>query len=365
MSIIEQIAAAIDRQDYRQATQLTEMLLAKSPNHPWGLFYAGKLHELNGREAEAEAIYRQLLQKTAIPKVALQARQGLQRLAITQQSRRKQAIAATTRDPVNTVLGFFVVEPVVGDARITTAQNFARIMNSDPSTVRLTFPSKGWQLYRTGAIGELQVYQQDLQSVNIATFCASLEAINAIPVYRIDYIMDVQPDVSVMCRNSDNQPGSFSFQWSEVTQRVNGQVPVLEEVVDLGPWGKLERKERTQDYVNFLDLHLHSRRCILRFCDHSYQFHDGVEIQPYNGLRSSYPITARIGWNNLVGYLNQQLSTTTLYDNFRAFAETTLDHRTHLTKLKSQTGLTRKIDTHWDAAFHLYSALAFLKAAPS
>jgi hypothetical protein len=363
MSIIEQIAAAIDRQDYRRAAQLTEALLAKSPKHPWGLFYVGRLHELNGREEAAETLYRQLLQETAIPKVALQARQGLQRLEISQQTRRKQAIADATRDPANASLGFFILEPVAGDDRPTVVQNFARIMKLDPHNVRMTLPSKGWQLYRTGAIGELQVYQQELQAAKIPAFCASLAAIADIQIYRIDYIADVLPDVTVMCRNADDQRGSFSFHWSEITQRVDGQVPVFEQVIDLGAWGKLERKERTQDYIQFCDLHLHHRRCILRFCDHTYQFQDGVVIQPTSDTTPGYQTTTRIGWNNLLGYFKQQLPNIPSYANFRAFGETTADHCVHLSKLKTNIDLTRKIDTHWDAAFHLYSTLAYLKAS--
>jgi hypothetical protein len=365
MSIIEQIAAAIDSQDYRHAAHLTEMLLAKSPQHPWGLFYVGRLHEVNGRNAAAEAVYRQLLQETTIPKVALQARQSLQRLELTQQTRRKQAIADATRDPSNATLGFFIVEPITGEARIAAAQNFARIMKLDPYGVRLILPSKGWQLYRTGAIGELQVYQQELQAAEIPAFCASLETINAIPVYRIDYIADITPDVIVMCRNADNQQGSFRFHWSEVSQRVSGQVPVFEKVLDRGVWGKLERKERTQDYVQFYDLHLHSRRCILRLCDHTYQFQDGVALPLGRASVPDRQATARIAWNHLLSYLGQTLAHTIILDNFRAFGETTIDHRTPLSKLKSNIDLTRKIDTHWDAAFQLYSALAFLKASPA
>ncbi len=72
--MIEQIAAAFERQDYPEVTRLLQTL---PPEDPWNRLYQGRLSEVLGEPAAAEAIYRQLLQAVTGSKITTQARQGL------------------------------------------------------------------------------------------------------------------------------------------------------------------------------------------------------------------------------------------------------------------------------------------------
>lgn len=368
VSQLEKLAAAFERRDYRTAAQLLKGLMQESPKHPWVQFYAGRMHEVTGKFQTAEQIYRQLLQHTTSPKLALQARQGLQRLELNEQTRRKQAIAQATADPARTEPGFLILQPVTGTARPQAVQNFARIMRLDPQVVRLRLPAKGWQLYRTGPIGELQVYGQELQQNSIPSLWVSQKQVEAIQVFRVCYFKTVEPQVTIVCQSSDDQLGSLTFDWSEVTQLVRGQLPIFEKVLDSGAWGKLERRERTQDYAQVCDLHLPGRNCIVRICDMTYQFQEGVLITEQDQVPSLVQATTRINWNCLMGFLQQKLPRVPTWSDFKAFGESSLDHRLALLKLKSQFDLPRKQETVWDPAFHLYSALCFLQppsSAPS
>jgi len=360
---LEKVVAALDRGDLRAATQLLKPLMQRYPHDPWVRFYAGRLYEASGKLPAAEAIYRQMLRETASPKLALQARQGLGRISTSEQRRRQQALDEARSHPVNAELGFMVLEPVVASQRQAIAQSFAQIMNLDPYTVRMTLPSRSWQLYRTGPIGELRVFVNELQQASIGAFCASLGEIQKVQVLRVHYLKAVSPTATIVCQSADDQIGSLEFSWHEVAQQVIGRLPIFEEVFDLGVRGKPQRKRRTLDYVQCFDLHLPDRNLILRFCDQTYQFQCGVEITPVDAPAANPgQSTVRISWNYLVGYLQQQLPQTPVMANFTAFGETTLDHQVPLDQVRSYLDLERRIETHWDSAFQLYSTLAYLKA---
>jgi len=362
--MLEKIAAALDRQDYETAAQLIQAALQKSPKHPLVQIYLARLHEATGNPEEAESLYRKSLQETVNAKIALQARQGLQRLEEMAEARRQQAIDEATADPSSSDLGFLVLEPVSGEARPQVLQSFARIMKLDPYLVRMQFPSRGWQLYRTGAMWELEMYGQELRKGGVPVRWATIAQIEQIQVFRVSYFESVSPQITVVCQNDADQLGALNFNWSEVTQRVQGRLPIFERVVDLDAHRKLQRKTKTQDYAQIYDLHLPRKNCILRLCDLSYQFQEGIIIESTDESSASVgPNTARINWNSLLGFLNQQLPQIPLVADFTTFGETTLDHRVPLSRLRSHIDIPRKAETHWDPAFHLYSALAFLKQA--
>lgn len=360
--MLDQVAAAFDRKDYRTAAQLLKKLLKESPQNPWVQFYAARLQEVSGKLPQAENIYRQLLRDTTNPKLASQARQGLQRLEEMVREQRKQAIAQATADPGSSEVGCLILEPISPDVKMAVAQNFARIMKLDAYTARMHLPSRGWRFYRTGAIGELQVYVQELQAGGIPAFCATLTEMEKIQVFQVHYIQAATPQAVVICENEAQQLGSLAFSWSEVTQRIEGLLPIFEQVVDVGRRNKLERKEQTQDYAHFCDLHLPSRNCILRLYDAGYQFNQGLSLLPV--AENSAPGdrgTIRIHWNSLVDFLNRQLPEVPTWSEFTSFAETALEQTDLLNRLKSHVRLFRKTESFWDPAFHLYSSLVFLK----
>ncbi|OLP16800.1 cyclic nucleotide-binding protein [Leptolyngbya sp. 'hensonii'] len=356
----DDIAAAFERRDYRTVADLLKPLLKDSPQDPWVQFYAARLQEATGKPDRATQIYRQLLRDTAMPKLALQARQGLERIDKRDRDRRKQALAEAAADPLNAEPGFLILEPITGAARVQAAQGFAKVMQIDPQVAKLQLPGRTWQLYRTGTIGELRVYGEELQQVGIPTLWASQAEIKQIQIFRVSYFKSVGAQPVVICRSEQDQVGSIAFDWSEVTQRVQGRLPIFEKVIDLGPWRKLQHKDKTQDYVQMCDLHLPERKCILRICDITYQFQDS-EIG--SGTPETTQNTIRINWNTLLRSLSENLPQIKVWSDFEGFAETALDHRVPLSRLNAQIDLPRLEggETHWDPAFHLYSTLAYLK----
>ncbi|NJP10640.1 MAG: tetratricopeptide repeat protein [Leptolyngbyaceae cyanobacterium RU_5_1] len=352
--MLDQVAAAFERQDYREADQLVKELLKQSPDDPWVQFYLGRLREVSGKGSAAEEIYRQLLRTSTNPKLVAQARQGLQRLATTEKERRQQAIAYAATNPANNSPGFMILEAVTGEVRNTVIQNFARVMKVDAYTARGVVPSRGWRLYRAGPIGELQIYGRELRDAGVPSFWSALPDLQKIQVFRVNYFQTTSPNAAVVCQKETNQLGMLAFDWSEVKQRVEGILPIFSQVVDLGYRDRPEWKEQVEDYAHFCDLHLPARHCILRIHDGKYDFDQGTVVQGQHG-------TIRQRWNDLIADLNQHLPKTPAWIDFTAFSETLDDFVTPVSRLKPHIHLSRATDCYLDSAFHLYSTLVFLK----
>jgi tetratricopeptide (TPR) repeat protein len=352
--MIEQVATAFERKDYHTAAKLLQQLLKESPENPWVQFYVGRLYEVSRKYEDAAKIYRQLLQSTTNTKILMQARQGLRRLQEIEQEARQRAIIQATTEPSNTELGVLVLEPLSNELKAQAAPKFAQILQIDTYTARLTLPSRGWKLYRTGQIGELKFYGTQLQQVGIPCFWATIAQIQQIQVFQVNYFAESGASATVVCRNQTSQLGSLTFNWSEVKARVSGMLPIFEQVVDVDVHRKLERKTQTQDYAEFCDLHLPGRRCILRLSDQSYQFQQGLEITSHSSQN-----TIKINWNLLQEWLDQQLPQLKVWSDFTHFAQTILDQTEMLSNIKSHVLLFRRDKTNWDSAFHLYSGLVF------
>ena len=373
--MIDEVASAFERKDYRTAAQILKQLVQQEPNNPWVRLYVGRLHEATGKLESAETVYRQLLQGTTNPKIMSQARQGLGRLETMEQERRRQALAEATADPSSAELGVLVLEPISTELKQAAAQKFARIMQLDAYTARLQLPTRGWRLYRTGPVGELQFYTSSLRSAEIPCFSASFADLLKINVFGVNYFSDSAalgsraPQATVVCQNAEGQLGSLTFNWSEVTQRVEGLLPLFDAVVEMDNRRNLQRKTQTLDYVHFCDPHLPRRGCILRLSDRNYQFQQGITFSPNPentqhsepNLSHQHQATTRSSWNNLLNFLNTQLPQTPIWSDFTHFAETALDFREMLGHLPSHIDLFRREETPWDPAFQLYSGLVFLK----
>ncbi|QZZ21283.1 tetratricopeptide repeat protein [Leptothermofonsia sichuanensis E412] len=360
--MLDQVTAAFERQDYQTAAHLLKQLLKEMPHDPWVQFYTARLQEVAGKLDTAEETYRQLLRNATSSKLATQSRQGIQRIEAMRQERRQQAIAQTGQDPASNEPGFMVLEAVAGDARTIAVQNFARVMKLDAYTARMLLPSRGWRLYRSNTVGELQVYGQELREAGVPVFWASLAQLQKIQVFQVHYFQSISPRVNVVCRNQYDQVGTLTFDWAEIRQRVEGMIPVFEQVLTLGYRDRLERKEATQDYSHFCDLHLPGRRCILRLQDTQYEFHQGISVVPRQGTVDPLDRnTIRTNWNHLLELLNQQLCDQPVWTDFTAFAETASDFAIPLRRLKSHIHLLRYSESHWDTAFQLYSGMIFLR----
>ena len=361
--MLDEIIAAFERQDYRTAAQLVSKLQTQSPQNPWVLFYSGRLQEVSGKLEVAVDLFRQLLRETTNPKLITQVRQAIQRVEALQRERRQQAIAQATTEPNNSAPGFLVLEAVTGRDRATVVQTFARAMKLDAYTTRLLIPNRGWRLYRVGLAGELQIYSQELQQAGVPNVWASQPEIEAIQIFRVNSFQAAAPKATVVCQNVHDQIGLLSFDWAEVSQRVEGTLPIFEQVLDLGYRNRLERKEETQDYAHFCDLHLPGRRCILRLHDSSYHFDQGLTVGTHAAIDALDRGTIRTNWNQLMALIKQQTPHAETWLHFTSFAETAADFTVPLLRLKSHIYLSRQEDSYWDSAFQLYSSLIFLREA--
>lgn len=360
--MLEDIATALNQQDYKTAARLLKPFLEEHPDNLWGQFYRGRLLEASSKFREAEMAYRSLLKQTTNAKLVAQLRQGLQRIETEVNARRQVAIAEANADPSNTGTAFLILESTTLEQRQGLIPEFARIMKLDAYTARVHLSHRSWRLYRTGHLGEIQVYGQELRTAGVPVFWHALTDVQALRVFQVQYLQAAAPQPAVVCQNETGQLGTLTFSWSEVNNRVIGALPMFEDVVDLGPWNKLKRREETQDYVQMMDLHLPERKCILRFCDRTYQFHQGVEFA--TGMVTENPLSQssnRIKWNRMLSFFRTALPHSEEWKDFTPFAETALDHLDLIYDLKSHINLFRKEPTNWDPAFQLYSSLVFLQ----
>jgi Tetratricopeptide repeat len=359
---LEQVAQALERQDYRSATELLKGLWQEMPENPWVQVYRGRLYEAAGKLDQAESVYRQLMREVTNPKVALQARQGLQRIEDLGKQQKADAIAQVTQaDPHNQEPGLLVLEAILPETRPAAAAHLAQVMSTDPYTARMQIPNRGWRIYRQGPLGELQFYGQQLQSGGIPAFWVALENLQSLPVFQVKHFTAATPTAAVICQNADGQLGELKFNWSEVAQRVEGGLPLFEQVVDtdMRQGTGRQRKSETQDYARICDLHLPGRNCILRLCDHGYQFHEGLEFTDASELDQ---LNTRIHWNHLMELLKRQLPNGVVWKDFAPFAEAAIAMPILLEHIPSQINLFGQEDGPWNSAFQLYSGLAYCRS---
>ncbi|MEG3839087.1 tetratricopeptide repeat protein [Microcoleus sp. herbarium14] len=379
MTDTHQIAAALESQDYKQAAQLIKQLQTESPENPWVKYYMARYYELTNNPEKAETTYKQILRDITNPKIVSQARQGIQRIETAAQSRRKQAIETAKNDPSSQEPGLLILEAVSPEDKSAAIQNISRIFNTDAYTTRMQIQSRGWRLYKTGPIAELEIYGEELLNAGIPVFWATIADIEKIQIFQVQHFQSLSPP-AVVCKDTLDRLGAIAFNWPEVSQRVEGLLPMFMEIMDYSPNRRTDQfrhKEIIQDYAQICDLHIPSRNCILRICDQSYEFQQGVDFTQISAdipasanpkkqksrAQNSQQIpqsTTRINWNHLLEILDQQLDVT-VWSEFTSFAETVLDYTHMLSKIESCVEVDRKSETPWDSAFQLYSGLAFLR----
>ncbi|NJL01664.1 MAG: tetratricopeptide repeat protein [Spirulinaceae cyanobacterium SM2_1_0] len=357
--MLKSIADAIAVSDYKLAAQLLKPLLQQEPNNLWARFYAGRVYEGRGKHVQAEQIYRQLLPKTSQPQLLSQLRKGLARLEAIAAEQREQALEQARAIPGGDRLGVLILEPVPNEQKTAIAREFSQIVQLDPYTARLQLPSRGWRLYRTGRLGELNYFRQAFQAVNVPSFCYPLEAIEAIDVYEIEYFQTLEPEITVRCFNHSGQAGALAFHWTDIGQRIIGRLPVFESVVVVDARHKLQRKTQTQDFISICDLHLPNRRCILRLCERHYQFKQGVSLSPPQSTDPGETVSQN--WERLMTFLDRHLPSVPKHTEFDTFADSALDFQEVLSRLKSRVHLERREESLWDNAFQLYSGLTYYR----
>jgi hypothetical protein len=359
--VLDRIEAALQAENHGEVMRLLGTL---DQQDSWTQLYWARLWETTQKEDRAESTYRSLLRQAENPKLTLAARQGLERLKMQRTQLRQAAIAEAIADPVKTEIGVLVLAPVPPMQKPEAAQTMAQIMNLEPYSARMLLPSRGIRLYRVGAVGELAFYGQQLKDKGIPVFWLPLSKLQTVAVYPVLHFESIEgkTQVSVQAAEADQAPRSVQFAWSDVAARIEGQIPIFEEVLDRDARGKLLRKEKTQDHANFCDLHLPQQNCILRFSDAVYQFNRGVSLTSETSSdRSPKPNTAWANWRQLSELFSQKLLQQPVYSDFESFAEIALDYPELLSKLTAHIDLFRREESNWDPAFQLYSTLLFLK----
>jgi hypothetical protein len=360
------IEIALERQDYEAVERLLQTL---DLDDVWIGYYQGRL--LEGRECwdEAEGYYRQILQQVSAPKVVLAARQRIQQIQEAQKQRQKDAVAAAVSSSDKTGLGLLVLQALPVEEQLDAARAMANILNLDPYTARLLLPSRGIKLYRCGPIGEIEYYGQQLHTTGVPVFWIDFKALESVTVYSVAYLEATPTRLRAVVNHSSHNESfhTIDFQNRDIIQRVEGALPIFEEVVDRDARGKLKRKEQTQDYAHLCDLHLSRQNCILRLCDATYQFKKGIQFGEQAAQNDPFHLsTSYANWRELTHWLTQICDySIPLATDFETFASTALDHQEMLLRLNPHINLFRRTESAWDAAFHLYSCLLWLNLRAS
>ena len=353
--MLKQIAEAIASLNYENAELLLKELKDQEPENPWFDYYKTRLIEAKGDLEAAKSQYRQLLQNNEVPQIISSARQGLERIAKITREKKQAEIERALADPENQQMGVLILEPIAPEKKQAAAQQFAKIMNLDPYTARMQLPSRAWRLYRTGKIGELQLQVKSLQKAKIPCFCQAVGAIDRIKVYQVEYFETIEPQVKIIAKDPEKKLIAIDFNWQEVTQKVNGLLPLFEASLHTDSHGKHYRKTETLDYVRICDLHLKAKNTILRLSDFNYKFKQGINFID----RTEKQSTNRKNWDNLQLCLKEKLAGITIRDDFSKFAETAIDKADLLIEVKPKINLLRREESLWDNAFEIYSGLIF------
>ena len=348
-----QVKAAIAQRNYKQASKLLKQWQATDAHNPWLRFYAAQVQEQPNRLDAAEKNYTKLLQQGTHRKVIAQARAGIERVRQQRKSLKDTALEkarSVSGADESAILAIAAPPSVDRDSAIAAV---AKLFSVDAYTARMKVPNSGFRIHRVGNWGELSYFQQQLSTAKAPAFCSKVSDIKALQTFQISHFEALSPEPTVICKNADRQLGRISFDWSEVSQRVHGQLPIFEQVVDVGNWGKTVHKERVQDYAQVVDLHLPGREIVLRVCDLLYQYQKGVMLSSNNETNS------RIKWNQLIASLSESTKAA-CHEDFKRFGKSTLEFINLLPVIHPNLDIDRREPSDWDIAFHLYSSLCYM-----
>ncbi|AFY61804.1 hypothetical protein [Synechococcus sp. PCC 6312] len=356
--MIPAVMAALESGDLTQAMALLETL---PPDQPQVMLGWAWLEEKKQNLEAAETRYRDILRQDCGPKIILRARQGLERIATTRKQQQMDALATVAQAPGGDQRAILVLEAVPNpEVKTKLAQQLTRIMDIEPYAARLLLPSRGWRLLRNGTMAELAVYGSQLRAAGIPAFWLPLDPLQELTVIEVRFLQSLSPQVQAGWGGHGSEPPQhiFTFNWEEVTQRVEGQLPIFETVVDRDSRGTATYKSQVQDHAQCCDLHLPSRQTILRFYRGHYQFNRGIDLTPVQGSEvAADQETSWANWRQLLAVFNHCRPGIPIWSDFTSFAETVLEHTDLLEKINPHLDLFRREDCYWDHAFQLYSGL--------
>jgi hypothetical protein len=369
------------KRDFAKAAAVLKKLLSKRPDDLQLKLCTARYYHNTGKVDKAETIYRELLKSAAQAKLLDQARRGLKAIEDAELQAQRDRIAQALEQPLGQSLGFLGIEPIDSELKQEAAVKLARILHLDPYTAKTQVPSRNMRILRIGTYGEMLVYGQQLQEVDLPSFWISLAAIDQVNMQTVAYFeADTVPErnngsarITAYCQNptNSNQSNRFiadeldrlSFKWSEVTACVVAVLPTFGEVVNFDAKQRLIKEEQVLDLVNICDLHLGDRNLILRFHDNFYQFNQGMQLEVPQVLDNLQP-TVQERWNALSNWLEQKLpASTPIYSDrdFKTFADMALAFPHFLEQLEPHINLARKKESLWDNCFQLFSGMIFLR----
>ena len=357
--LLDQVAQAFDRQDYRSATVCLKELWKLQPENPQVQLYRGRLYEAAGKLEQANNTYKQLLKAVPTPKIMAQARQGIDRVEKLTQKQRQQDIARSVSAPDQDKHGLLILESIDPDRRTAAARSLSTIMNVDAYSARMQIPNRGWRIYRRGPIGEMALYGQQLRSNQVPAFWLTEESLSHPRLIHVQSVMTPNPKPIVRgLLNGDVQ--ELQFDWLEVTACVQGSLPVFDRLLDVDTlrreYSSRSKKEGVTDYAAMLDLHLTAQNIILRFCDRTYDFHQG---HPWNIPDQLEQTGVRSQWNYVVNWVKSHTLNSVYWNDFAPFADTAIEFPQLLKAIDPGFYLYGQEGSRWNPAFHLYSLLAF------
>ena len=352
------MAAALEVGDYRQVTQLLRQWQNSDPTNPALRLYAALLQEQTNRLEAAEKSYLKLLKHSPSGKIMSQARAGLGRIKQRQKVQKVEELAQAKQVIGGGELAILAVAAPAPADRPQAIAGLAQVFNLDLYTAGLKLPPSGFRIYRLGPWGEVSYYAKRLKQAHTPALTAKVSDIKALQTFQIGYFKALMPQPTVVCKNAAGQLGTLSFDWAEVRQRVSGQLPIFEQVVDLGAWGKTVHKEKVQDYAQVVDFHLPGRQIVLRVCDRFYQYQKGIALTEQNELNS------RIRWNRLLTQFDQATSAPH-HSDFTRFGKGALEFISLLPPISPYLDIDRRAPSYWDQAFHLYSSFCYLAGPPT
>lgn len=360
--LLDQVAQAFDRKDYRSATVCLKELWKLQPENPQVQLYRGRLYEAAGKFEQANNTYKQLLKAVPTPKIMAQARQGIDRVGQLIQEQRQQDIHRSVSAPDQDKHGLLILESIDPAQRTAAARSLAAIMNVDAYSARMQIPNRGWRIYRRGPIGEMALYGQQLRSHQVPAFWLTEESLWKPRLVQVQSVMNAtQPRVmGLLDGNLDSNVQELQFDWSEVTACVQGSLPMFDRLLEVDilrrEYSSRSKKEGVTDYAAMLDLHLTARNMILRFCDRTYDFHQGHSWNISDPLEQT---GVRSQWNYVVNWVKSHTSNAVYRNDFIPFADTAIEFPQLLKAIDPGFYLYGQEDSRWNPAFHLYSVLAF------
>ena len=349
-----QVVAALEVSDYKQVTRLLKQWQASDPQNLMLRLYAAQLQERTNRLKAAEKNYLKLLKQMPGSKLMKQARAGIQRVQQRQKAEKAAALEKAIQVEGGDEMAILAIATPTEANRQQAIEGFAKVFELDAYTARQKVPNGGFRIHRVGKWGEISYLNRSLEQAQTPTFSVKVKDIKALQTFQVCYFESITPQLSVVCKNVDGQLGKITFEASEVAERVSGQLPIFEQVVDLGPVGRTVHKEKVQDYAQVVDLHLLGRKIVLRLCDRLYQYKQGVSLSATPELNS------RILWNQLLTQLSQSTSGPQ-HNDFTRFGKSAIEFIPLLPHIPANLDIIRRAPSHWDLTFHLYSSLCYFQ----